>query len=199
MDNDKITLDTAEGSVSLQLSAADYRELLDWLSATEREAREWRRVLTTTRPVDAPPPAAASPITVDQIRAVVDAYQRAVDGDNGDAEHDAAHAMRLLLDAIARNGVHYGKPTAGEAMTMARAAQMAFDVQSACNLSGVVFWMARIMSFLVDAVPDTDARNRHPICRLFSEQISHLTRAGGGDSETYSVAYDACLKLAEQQ
>ena len=53
--------------------------------------------------------------------------------------------------------------------------QTAMDVQSACNLSGVILSFARV---IVKIPGGTDARNRHPICRLYAEQIAHLTGAG---------------------
>jgi hypothetical protein len=82
-------------------------------------------------------------------------------------------------------------------MTMKSAAQTAIDVQSACNLSGVARSFAEITAFLRESGLDTPTTNTHPICRLFAEQISHLTHAGMGDAESYSRAYDACKVLAD--
>ena len=90
-------------------------------------------------------------------------------------------------------------------MTLQRAAQSALDVQSACNLSGVIYSFAEIIAFL-RTLPEcrgTKWTNKHPICRLFAEQIMHLTDAGqsgdydADDIASYSKAYDACIKLAE--
>ena len=57
--------------------------------------------------------------------------------------------------------------------------QAALHSQSACNLSGVVFSFAQIMQRICDEANEkgegTDWKNLHPICRLFAEQIMHLT------------------------
>lgn len=82
-------------------------------------------------------------------------------------------------------------------MTLQKAAQTALDVQSACNLSGVVRSFAEITMWMrTDLHLGTDACNTHPVSRLFAEQISHLTGAGVGDHETYRKAYDECTRLA---
>jgi len=78
--------------------------------------------------------------------------------------------------------------------TEKQAAQLALDVQTACNLLGVIYSFARVAESLRPEM-DTPTFNTHPVCRLFAEQISHLTDAGMGDSETYHKAYDACHKL----
>jgi hypothetical protein len=69
----------------------------------------------------------------------------------------------------------------------ARDYQDALDVQSACNLSGVVHSFSRVISKLREEVnklgPEcepsspkgTDWVNSHPICRLYAEQIAFLT------------------------
>lgn len=82
------------------------------------------------------------------------------------------------------------------AIDLRAAAQMALDVQTACNLSGVARSFADVMSQLRAAGLDTPTANRHPIARLFAEQISHLTGAGIGDLDSYSQAYAACEQLA---
>jgi hypothetical protein len=60
--------------------------------------------------------------------------------------------------------------------------QCALDVQSACNLSGVVHSFSEIIGRIwEEAHKDlsekrgTDWVNNHPICRLFAEQISFLS------------------------
>jgi hypothetical protein len=69
--------------------------------------------------------------------------------------------------------------------------QAALNSQSACNLSGIVFAFAEIMQRICDEANEkghgTDWKNNHPICRLFAEQISHLS-AG----TSYFAANDAC-------
>ncbi len=74
-------------------------------------------------------------------------------------------------------------------------------VQSACNLAGVVNILAKIMfNICIEAREKgegTDYINHHPICRLYAEQISHLS--GGGmtsNSDSYSKAYIACEERA---
>lgn len=72
--------------------------------------------------------------------------------------------------------------------------QAALDVQSACNLSGVVFSFAQIMERLcreVGAMQGTAWKNGHPICRLFAEQIMHLT-----SQTSYHEAYQECVREA---
>ena len=81
-----------------------------------------------------------------------------------------------------------------------QAAQCALDVQTACNLSGVVRAFAAITETLWDEARKggrgTDFVNTHPISRLFAEQISHLSGAGMGDIDTYTVAARECERLA---
>lgn len=51
--------------------------------------------------------------------------------------------------------------------------------QSACNLSGLVHSFARVMPKICNEAREkgkgTEWINLHPICRLYAEQISHLT------------------------
>lgn len=69
--------------------------------------------------------------------------------------------------------------------------QTALDVQSACNLSGVVHSFSRIMDKI--DVKGTDSRNNHAICRLFAEQIMFLT-----SNRDYSDAYNECERKAKE-
>jgi len=84
-------------------------------------------------------------------------------------------------------------------LTMKEAAQMALDVQDACNLSGVVHSFSRVMSFLSDEAnrtgKGTDWKNTHPIAVLFADKIASLTNSGHGT--VYSSAYAAVEILAE--
>jgi len=81
-------------------------------------------------------------------------------------------------------------------------AQQALDVQSACNLSGVARSFGEVMIAL-RRLPDctgSDWANRHPVARLFAEQIAHLTGAGVPSDDAgnpYSAAYAACERLAK--
>ena len=64
--------------------------------------------------------------------------------------------------------------------------QNALDVQSASNLSGVVLQFARDMRRINEEVRasggGTEQVNKHPVCRLYAEQIAWLTGAGSGDT-----------------
>lgn len=63
--------------------------------------------------------------------------------------------------------------------------------QSACNLSGVVYSYAKAMDAVCEEAralgKGTDWRNNHPICRLYAEQIMHLTSSKSWD-EAYAEA-----------
>lgn len=83
-------------------------------------------------------------------------------------------------------------------MTMQRAAQSALDVQTACNLSGIVQSLADITAWMrTELKCDTPTCNEHPVCRLFAEAICSLTGAGMGDAQSYSKAYDWCQRIAK--
>lgn len=83
-------------------------------------------------------------------------------------------------------------------MTLQQMAQSALDVQSACNLSGVVLSLARIVeSMRGEHGFDTPTCNRHSVCRLYAEQISHLAGSGMGDMITYDQAYETCQRMAK--
>jgi len=73
--------------------------------------------------------------------------------------------------------------------------QEAIDVQSACNLSGVVHAYAKILSVLCKTTQSTNERNRHPVCVLFSSKIASLT--GSEDTQRTADAYTACVRQAE--
>lgn len=60
-------------------------------------------------------------------------------------------------------------------------AQEALNVQHACNLSGVVHSFSRIISEVrarleSESKGGTDMVNNHPVCRLFSDKVAHLTK-----------------------
>lgn len=63
--------------------------------------------------------------------------------------------------------------------------------QGACNLSGIVHSFSDIMDRIWEEARErgegTDWINNHPICRLFAEQISHLTC-----EKDYFEAYKEC-------
>ena len=80
----------------------------------------------------------------------------------------------------------------------------ALDVQSASNLSGVVLQFARDMKRINEETRagggGTEQANRHPVCRLYAEQIAWLTGGGGcADTATYRQAHDACRSKVEKE
>ena len=68
--------------------------------------------------------------------------------------------------------------------------------QEACNLSGVVFSFADAMGKICkesrNKADGTEWKNSHPICRLYAEQICHLTR-----QRSWEEAYQECLSKAK--
>lgn len=93
------------------------------------------------------------------------------------------------------------KVTPDQVLADYRAAELS---QSACNLSGIVRSFADIIARMCDDPAaygidhSTDARNEHPICRLFAEQIHHLSHVGVGSSESYSLAYERVQTFISQ-
>lgn len=84
--------------------------------------------------------------------------------------------------------------------TLKDAAQAAIDVQSACNLSGVVHSFSKAMTIL-RAHPEctgTDWANRHPVAVLFAIQIGHLSGIGV-DVTDYNKHYEECERLAKEE
>jgi hypothetical protein len=80
--------------------------------------------------------------------------------------------------------------------TLQQLAQEALDVQSACNLSGLVFGWGRAMARFNDLLPGigTDERNTHPIHVLWSDKCASLTGAQFGHN--MGEMYAACERLA---
>ena len=80
-------------------------------------------------------------------------------------------------------------------MTIKQAASDAIAVQCACNLSGVVYAFKDAMDALNEEKRNngggTDFIRNHAICRLFAEQISHLT-----SGKDYYDASKECRELA---
>jgi hypothetical protein len=83
--------------------------------------------------------------------------------------------------------------------TMQQLAQLALDVQDACNLSGVVRSFAQVTEDLwVEARRQgfaTDWVNQHPVSKLFADKIADLARVR--DFVEYSRAHDACSRIAK--
>lgn len=78
--------------------------------------------------------------------------------------------------------------------------QAAMDVQSAVNLSGVVFSFAEIMKVICEEQQrlgvGTEFKNHHPICRLFAEQIMHLA-GEATNGPTYTEAHREVQRMSE--
>lgn len=80
--------------------------------------------------------------------------------------------------------------------------QMALDIQTACNLSGVVFSFADVMQAICEedhkVNGGTEWKNHHPIAVLFAAQISHLTTGSLTDTHKYYEAYAECKRMVEE-
>jgi hypothetical protein len=74
----------------------------------------------------------------------------------------------------------------------------AIDSQNACNLSGIVRTFAevtdRIWAEARSCKQGTEYVNRHPISRLYAEQILFLAGGGAGDASTYWDAHAECKR-----
>jgi len=85
---------------------------------------------------------------------------------------------------------------------MQRAYDDALFVQSACNLSGVVFSFARHMETICEECRDkgTHTRNTHPVVRLFVTQLMWLAfHQTVDDHDLYSKAHQECVKNASSR
>ena len=74
-------------------------------------------------------------------------------------------------------------------------ANIALEVQDACNLSGVVLSFSRDISRLRTLLSDlpnfsTEMLNKHPVCVLYSSKIASLTNSES--SEFFHKAYEWC-------
>jgi hypothetical protein len=79
----------------------------------------------------------------------------------------------------------------------------ALEVQDASNLSGIVYQFARDMQIICEEIRrnggGTNAINRHPVCRMYAEQIAWLAGAGScANHRSYLRAHDACERLATE-
>jgi hypothetical protein len=77
--------------------------------------------------------------------------------------------------------------------------QSAIDVQDACNLSGVVHSLARLLPKIREEAHSTTLVNEHPIVVLYVNKLASLSRQSGNDDyAAFSKAYQAAQKaLAE--
>lgn len=71
--------------------------------------------------------------------------------------------------------------------------------QTACNLSGIIRSAAKVTEAIWAEArrlgKGTDWVNKHPIMRLYAEQISHLAK---GDLASYGEASEICETLSKQ-
>lgn len=76
----------------------------------------------------------------------------------------------------------------------------ALYVQSACNLSGVVFAFAKVMEKICkdseEGKHGTEWKNTHPISQMYAEQIRYLACGSYEREDGYGGAYEACEKEA---
>ena len=80
--------------------------------------------------------------------------------------------------------------------------QTAIDVQSACNLTAVLNTFHRLLPLIKQELIEegrgcTDNINEHPTCRMFAEQIAHLSGGGHCSGANYHLAYIHCEKKAQ--
>lgn len=82
--------------------------------------------------------------------------------------------------------------------------QQALDAQCACNLSGLVHFLVRVLDELrANGINDTDALNTHPVVRLVVAQMAHLAYGtfdcGAGDlwEKAYQLAEAETQKVSD--
>lgn len=85
--------------------------------------------------------------------------------------------------------------------TIKELAKEALDVQTACNLSGVVHSFSRIISELREAEPNkgTDYYNTHPIVIVYLDKLNSLAGIQELGNETVMRAFDAVHRAAEER
>jgi len=76
-------------------------------------------------------------------------------------------------------------------MNIKEAAKKCLFAQDACNLSGLVHSFPGIMEAVIEDCrakgnDSTDARNRHPIVRLYVDKLVWLSGSDTGISEAYA-------------
>jgi len=76
--------------------------------------------------------------------------------------------------------------------------QSALDVQDACNLSGVVHSLSRILPKIREDNPSTGLVNEHPIVVLYVNKLASLSRQQDDSYESFTKAYNQVLKMLEQ-
>ena len=90
-------------------------------------------------------------------------------------------------------------------MTLKEAAQVALDVQDACNLSSVTYSMFDALRAIREHAGEnwgTRSINTHPIAQLFAYKVSALAgfeHVEWGLSEAYARAEAECRRLAGEE
>jgi hypothetical protein len=73
--------------------------------------------------------------------------------------------------------------------------------QSACNLSGIVYRFASILPKIWNEArargKGTDWVNKHPVCALMAEQISHLAGCGMTSNKKYNAHDKYCRAMED--
>ncbi len=79
-------------------------------------------------------------------------------------------------------------------------AKDALAVQDACNLSGLVFSLAKVMQALCDHPRNagTDWRNHHPVLVLWLSKLQSLNTRDTSDVGYFARAYDLCSEVADK-
>jgi len=77
-------------------------------------------------------------------------------------------------------------------MTIQEAAQLALNVQNACNLCGVAQTFAEVMKVILRETGSTEKANKHPVAVMFASKISSLSNA----DTAFITAYGECERLA---
>ena len=76
-----------------------------------------------------------------------------------------------------------------------RHAQNAMASQSACNVSGLVHSLSKLIDEIWtearEAGEGTEYVNTHPVVVMFTTQLAHLSGCGIVDTSAYSKAYNA--------
>jgi len=84
--------------------------------------------------------------------------------------------------------------------TIQQLAQLAIDVQNACNLSGVAHSFSKVVSELWEHAHEqkkgTDWVNKHPIVQAFADKLASLSHIQGFNSNAIE-AHRLCEQLAQ--
>jgi len=81
------------------------------------------------------------------------------------------------------------------AKTIYELAKDAYDVQNACNLSGVVLSFAKAIVDLRQHTQGTDATNNHCVSVLWADKIAQLTGIQDLNNERVGKAYQEIYEI----